>query len=85
MVLDERIVPESEKHMLIKYEYDDECSMMPERFCFTVAEMLTGIFAVRPEDKHDELDPIAIFYSKFADSKKGGRARLARGSCSVCT
>lgn len=72
MVLDERIVPESEKHMLITYEYDDECSMMPERFCFTVAEMLTGIFAARPEDYPDDgpIDPTAIFYSKWADRKK---------------
>jgi hypothetical protein len=43
----------------------------PETFRFTVAEMLTGNFEVRPDDDQDTpSDPGAIFYFTFAERKE---------------
>jgi hypothetical protein len=43
----------------------------PETFRFTVAEMLTGNFEVRPDDDQDTPnDPGAIFYFTFAERKE---------------
>ena len=71
MVLDERSAPESEMHKLVAYKHEHSCLIMPETFRFTVAEMLTGVFAVRPEDDQDiPNDPGAIFYFTFAERKE---------------
>jgi hypothetical protein len=71
MVLDERIAPESEMHKLVEYNYEHSCLISPETLRFTVAEMLTGVFAVRPEDDADiPNDPGAILYFTFAERKE---------------
>ncbi len=71
MVLDERIAPESEMHKLVVYKYEHSCLISPETFLFTVAEMLTGNFDVRPDDDQDTpSDPGAIFYFTFAERKE---------------
>ena len=71
MVLDERIAPESEMHKLVVYKYEHSCLISPETFRFTVAEMLTGNFEVRPDDDQDTPnDPGAIFYFTFAERKE---------------
>ena len=71
MVLDERIAPESEMHKLVAYEYQHAFMIAPETFRFTVAEMLTGNFEVRPDDDQDEYRTrIAGFYFTFAKRKE---------------
>jgi hypothetical protein len=70
-VLDERIAPESEMHKLVAYKYEHACLISPETFRFTVAEILTGVFAVRPEDDQDTPnDPGAILYFTFSERKE---------------
>ena len=73
MVLDERSAPESEMHKLVAYKYEHELLILTslETFRFTVAEMLTGNFEVRPDDDQDTPnDPGAIFYFTFAERKE---------------
>jgi hypothetical protein len=73
MVLDERTAPESEMYKLVVYKYEHSCLIFvsPETFRFTVAEMLTGNFDVRPDDDQDTPnDPGAIFYFTFAERKE---------------
>ena len=73
MVLDERTAPESEMYKLVVYKYEHSCLIFvsPETFRFTVAEMLTGNFEVRPDDDQDTPnDPGAIFYFTFAERKE---------------
>jgi hypothetical protein len=71
MVLDERSAPESEMHKVVAYKYEHSCLISPETFRFTVAEMLTGNFEVRPDDDQDTpSDPGAIFYFTFAERKE---------------
>jgi hypothetical protein len=58
-------------HKLVAYKYEPAYLISPETFRFTVAEMLTGIFAVRPDDDADiPNDPGAIFYFTFAERKE---------------
>ena len=71
MVLDERSAPESEMHKLVVHAYEHAYLIMPETFRFTVAEMLTGNFEVRPDDDVDiPGDPCAILYRTFAERKE---------------
>ena len=64
MVLDERSAPESEMHKLVAYKYEHELLILTslETFRFTVAEMLTGNFEVRPDDDQDTPNdgPVAL-------------------------
>ena len=77
-VLDDRIAPESEMHKLVTYEH--MFIITPETFRFTVAEMLTGIFAVRPEDDPDiPNDPCVVFFGTFAERKKDAALLFLEG------
>ena len=56
---------------LVAYKYEPSFLISPETFRFTVAEMLTGNFEVRPDDDQDTpSDPGAIFYFTFAERKE---------------
>ena len=75
-VLEDRIAPESEMHKLVAYEH--VFIIAPETFRFTVAEMLTGIFAVRPDDKPDN-DQCVAFFGTFAERKKDAALLFLEG------
>lgn len=77
-VLDDRIAPESEMRKLVTYEH--EFLIAPETFRFTVAEMLTGIFAVRPDDEPDiPNDPCVVFFGTFSERKKDAALLFLEG------
>ncbi len=69
-------------HKLVVYKYEDSCLIFvsPETFRFTVAEMLTGNFEVRPDDDQDTPnDPGAIFYFTFAERKEFAALDFLKG------